>query len=993
MASRQVITRLMFHGVLVALAIGCTPVAGDGGSDGDPGDAITADGHAPDVETRGSDGSPDSAPAPVDATLPDTAPADMAAPDAALDDTGPADAAVDDTGPADARPADMLLVDMGPAVVCGDGVCADPETCADCPDDCGCGPSERCDAGACVLDCPEDCGALLDAACDPDGRAYRLCVPDPERPGCLAPGARIACGEDRSCEGPGEGCAGFCAAPELIFVVDRSSSMAREGKWDATVEAIEDFVGVWAPRIRIGLRTFPDSQIECAAGRIQAPEFGPRLFLGEPAGFGDTPIAAALDGLSRAYGDPDEGEMVILVTDGEETCADEAAVIAATEALRLRGVNVFAVGIGPDANRALLGRIAEAGGTAVPGPFFAEDRDGLYGAFSDIRRTFDVCVCNPGFVFCRDGELLECAEHGLGFDLLEPCAFGCADGTACYPECTPGAPLDVCDAHYMTVCGDDGRIERDGSCFFGCEANACLEGPTVDRCVFAERDRATAWAAGEWVNDNRVAVFEEGFTTLTPGVDTAERYEVQIGHGPLGSDPRVEQWFWQDLRPVARWDDADHPGLAGYDGFGPSNLGANVPPGGRHSFGFRVRIPRSEWTYCDTDDRDGFQPEQLGFFRSLGQPHCSSQLREETCFASRQGRCSVDEVNPTRETARICGRGCDEDRCRAPLRGRLVVCGARTPALDALLDEGGAGQLEIVDGCSLDLTTAVLPHPARAVLVLPGGRLEGDSEAWRRAIGAGLRVVALGPDAVVHAVTFTEMAGADEIDAEARFGECGASVMPAFQLSHSAPLWSEVDFEPAPEVSDCGPDLSPLTDMRRLGGWERDRISLGYITRFQGEIWLMSPDVVAGLAERTPREKALLSWFVNGGLVPPAAAPGEPVLLDPALGYGAEPCGGPSPCDTPRACADMACAQAGHGPALGWQAADCLALDADPARTCMVLDEARERVRPAAEADLPAGCALPGATAVTCAPTEGCTHDDDCPDDRFCDVFGVCSPT
>eukprot|EP00727_Mastigamoeba_balamuthi_P003535 m51a1_g13179 hypothetical protein (1666) ;mRNA; f:101569-113857 len=93
--------------------------------------------------------------------------------------------------------------------VCGDGLCAPPETCASCPSDCHAQASPwcLCGDGTCLL-CPADCGPCCgNGVCDfPEELRLRSCAPD-----CLASCNDSVCspglGEDcvtcpRDCPGP-----------------------------------------------------------------------------------------------------------------------------------------------------------------------------------------------------------------------------------------------------------------------------------------------------------------------------------------------------------------------------------------------------------------------------------------------------------------------------------------------------------------------------------------------------------------------------------------------------------------------------------------------------------------------------------------------------------------------------------------------------------------------------------------------------------------------
>ncbi len=435
---------------------------------------------------------------------------------------------------------------------CGDGLCDADEDCTTCPADCGCGPGERCDGalracacapqcdglrcgddgcggvcgrcavgevcaeGACVVDCPADCGALWADACTADGFGYRVCAPDPLRAACTAPSRRVPCGEGRACEaeaGAGDdACVGPCLVPEVVVLVDRSSSMVAGGRWAFAAESLQQMAAAFGRRARVGVRAFPNEAMACEAGEIVPPAFDPGAALAAipaPAQAAQTPILAAFEGLEPVFGDPNEAEAVVLITDGDETCADEAGVVARVTALRARGIRTFAVGISRQANGELLDRIAEAGGTATaaaPRYLLVEDGAELTAALAGVFSRLEVCPCAPGERRCGADRVEACAADGEGFVAAEPCGFGCdADTTACRPTCRPGGDVFACEGDTARACNAAGTA-FDGAamaCEFGCGApggcfptcrpgtTRCVDAQTVETC----RADGTGWDA------------------------------------------------------------------------------------------------------------------------------------------------------------------------------------------------------------------------------------------------------------------------------------------------------------------------------------------------------------------------------------------------------------------------------------------------------------------------------------------------------------------
>jgi len=418
--------------------------------------------------------------------------------------------------------------DCGPC--CGDGVCsqAHAENCANCPFDCGCDDDERCNAdtlacecapqceerscgpdgcgnacgvceanesctpeGRCQADCPEDCGELWSVFCSADGFGARQCIPDPEVEGCTRESRRIACSEGRACN---DGiCSGVCVKPEVLLLVDRSSSMEAGGRWEYTKQTLVEVATTYSQRARLGVRAFPSHANGCAAGPISAPDFGQRnAFAGlqDPDQLAQTPITAAFTGAEAVFGDPDEHEVVILLTDGDETCEDEDDVVARVEALRVRGIRTYALGISRQANGELLERVGEAGGThgdADQHYFVIEDGADLLAALERIFTELDTCACVDGDARCHEDDRQICTQDGFGYELDAQCEFGCSEAAAqCHAVCRPGGGHLGCDGDDRLECAEDGAaqvvVER---CPFGChDQEGCFEAcrPATSRC-------------------------------------------------------------------------------------------------------------------------------------------------------------------------------------------------------------------------------------------------------------------------------------------------------------------------------------------------------------------------------------------------------------------------------------------------------------------------------------------------------------------------------
>lgn len=204
-------------------------------------------------------------------------------------------------------------------------------------------------------------------------------------------------------------------APDVLIVLDRSSSMVGQGandKWNPSVAAVKSLTQELHEGVNFGLMLFPapgaragvaqgilgglglgaintllPEDTGCAPGKVVVPlkleNAGPiseALDRGGPAGLAYTPTAAsleiALESLTNVCADcAERPAYVLLVTDGEPTCttgtsmgsqADVDATNAAIDKLMAADIKTYVVGYGTAANpaaAAAMTSFAEHGGT------------------------------------------------------------------------------------------------------------------------------------------------------------------------------------------------------------------------------------------------------------------------------------------------------------------------------------------------------------------------------------------------------------------------------------------------------------------------------------------------------------------------------------------------------------------------------------------------------------------------------------------------------
>ncbi|MCA9668486.1 MAG: VWA domain-containing protein [Myxococcales bacterium] len=263
--------------------------------------------------------------------------------------------------------------------------------------------------------CPVQC-TLWGQRCEASN-AYAICVPSAARPGCNAWATfPTSCSDKRTCAAGS--CSGACRAGELMFVVDVSSSMLDAEKWKITRCTLLSFVGSKESTFKMGLRTFPHSSKDC---QVPLPSeiktYAKSVFdqrLDKPSASSRTPIAAALRGLVPKFGDPDEGQYVVLLTDGSETCdgGGTSAVLDEVRSLRAQSIKTIAIGIGSSANMTLLHTVAREGGTGKA--LEAADAASLRAALVQVATLVRDCAAPCFDRECGSSCPGACISGGLG---------------------------------------------------------------------------------------------------------------------------------------------------------------------------------------------------------------------------------------------------------------------------------------------------------------------------------------------------------------------------------------------------------------------------------------------------------------------------------------------------------------------------------------------------------------------------------------------------
>ena len=194
-----------------------------------------------------------------------------------------------------------------------------------------------------------------------------------------------------------EGC-----APIVIFLIDRSGSMS--GDWQ---DVATSMLGVVAahPQLRFGLMAFPIDDDCDVSSSLQVPltmgDLEPFVsWFGSHDGDGSTPLLGAMDavlaGAPSIFGSI--GGTLVVVSDGEDTCADESdeeivpllggdAGLLQTE----HDVHTYVIGYSYSGDAAPLDIMASYGGTDYKEFIPAGSESELTQALSEIVTDIKLC--------------------------------------------------------------------------------------------------------------------------------------------------------------------------------------------------------------------------------------------------------------------------------------------------------------------------------------------------------------------------------------------------------------------------------------------------------------------------------------------------------------------------------------------------------------------------------------------------------------------------
>ena len=328
--------------------------------------------------------------------------------------------------------------------------------------------------------------------------------------------------------------------PNMLIVQDLSGSMddtvGSTTKWAAAKAAVKTMTDKYAAGgIRFGLELFadPDQSDYCTATKIHvgvadnnAAAIQSKMNGESP--WSSTPLKGALDTANGYAGlkDATRPNYVLLITDGQETCAmaangvdyDTTACIQSIKNLRASNIKTFVVGFGSGVDAGVLNSAATEGGTAkAASPYYyqADNQADLQTALDTIAAIvaagpctvpgkLGLCAigekeCVGGQVNCKqitfpgtevcDGKDNDCdgnVDNGLA---PRACSTACGSGTetctgGLWLGCTAPKPqTEVCDGKDNNCNGqvDENDPGGGGQCTVPGQKGECAKGTT--HCV------------------------------------------------------------------------------------------------------------------------------------------------------------------------------------------------------------------------------------------------------------------------------------------------------------------------------------------------------------------------------------------------------------------------------------------------------------------------------------------------------------------------------
>ena len=258
-------------------------------------------------------------------------------------------------------------------------------------------------------------------------------------------------------------------------------------------------------------------------------------------------------------------------------------------------------------------------------------------------------------------------------------------------------------------------------------------------------------------------------------------------------------------------------------------------------------VGEPSWPVDDIECSDGVDNDGDGHTDWPADSGCAAA--GDTCERGGYQRCSLSGASPTSGCVDLvtdplhcgsCGAQCTSGVCRLgrcqdeppTLRPQLMYCGSSTRPITGFLTGPLQNTTFIISaGCDPD-------DQVHALMVTRLGRsgLTLNRDLVREYVFRGGQVIT---ERGISAHVMRELFGLTTPDG-ALVGDCLSNIQPPVIYLDKDPLWSIVPHLAPPEgESGCGLDLSGLTGIVRLGGWDEERTSLAYFEYGRGRVWLV----------------------------------------------------------------------------------------------------------------------------------------------------------
>ncbi len=260
-----------------------------------------------------------------------------------------------------------------------------------------------------------------------------------------------------------------CEQPNVLFVLDYSTSMNNNDKWRQAVDSLTQVTAAFDARLRFGLMHFPtngDCGVNNALWSPVQVNGGAaiRQNLAGRTPQGNTPLGAAVREARNYYNtlnDRSRKNIIVVISDGGDTCNGNP-VGESRDAFN-QGYPVYVIGFGQGVDPNTLRGMAQQGGTNQY--YQANDSGQLFAALQTIAQsaTSEVCdnadndcdgfvdeeiapircetMCGLGQKLCVNGQLSNCAGGLIPAESCDGADNDC-DGMADEVETTPCTTAD-----------------------------------------------------------------------------------------------------------------------------------------------------------------------------------------------------------------------------------------------------------------------------------------------------------------------------------------------------------------------------------------------------------------------------------------------------------------------------------------------------------------------------------------------------------------------